>query len=354
MVFSLRNDVYFQDGVQLTAADAYYTFVEMKNDLAAAGLAPPWWYSNVADILSFSQLDPLNFEVLLDVKSMWAIGWIGGNRILPKHIWKPISTGAIAPKSGVAWDPTSFAPDINVVATGPWRLKEYVALDHILLVKNSKGSTVTNNMGGLDPNADPTPVTSTYGYFKLNPLYTNVHVTTPTAYGAKLDPGFPATTVAVNLGIDLTNMWYGGSITVAKYVYVDGVLQSGPVALTLTDASTVGHVYTETLAQTFAKCTHTVKVAVKITSAGAWQNAWCNDTQNIWVTIPEDITGTYYVNTQLAAPDCKVDLKDVFAAGKAFGSVPGDAKWNTNADLNHDYKIDLKDYFAICKKFGKW
>jgi len=74
----------------------------------------------------------------------------------------------------------------------------------------------------------------------------------------------------------------------------------------------------------------------------------------IWITIPEDITGTYYVNTQLLAPDCKVDLKDVFAAGKAFGSVPGDNKWNTGADINHDYKIDLKDYFAIAKKFGKW
>jgi len=74
----------------------------------------------------------------------------------------------------------------------------------------------------------------------------------------------------------------------------------------------------------------------------------------IWITIPEDITGSYYINTQLLAPDCKVDLKDVFVAGKAFGSIPGSNKWNAVADLDHNYKIDLKDYFAIAKKFGKW
>jgi len=81
---------------------------------------------------------------------------------------------------------------------------------------------------------------------------------------------------------------------------------------------------------------------------------WINVTWPIWLTLPEDITGSYYGSSWLLAPDLKVDLKDVFVAGKAFGSVPGDPKWNTLADTNHDYKVDLKDYFGIAKRFGKW
>jgi len=51
--------------------------------------------------------------------------------------------------------------------------------------------------------------------------------------------------------------------------------------------------------------------------------------------------------------DGKVDLKDVFRVGKAFGSVPGQPKWDAFCDINVDFKVDLKDYFTTCKNFGK-
>jgi len=51
--------------------------------------------------------------------------------------------------------------------------------------------------------------------------------------------------------------------------------------------------------------------------------------------------------------DRKVDLKDVFAVGKAFGAALGDSRYNQNLDINGDGKIDLKDYFTACKNFGK-
>jgi len=53
-----------------------------------------------------------------------------------------------------------------------------------------------------------------------------------------------------------------------------------------------------------------------------------------------------------------VDLKDVFAVAKAFGTTrqgpnpPGRA-YSPNLDINDDDKIDLKDYFATCKNYGK-
>ncbi len=64
----------------------------------------------------------------------------------------------------------------------------------------------------------------------------------------------------------------------------------------------------------------------------------------IIITIPGDING-----------DGKVDLKDIFAVGKAYGSVISDPRYIPNADINGDGKIDLKDYFISCLNFGvKW
>jgi hypothetical protein len=63
--------------------------------------------------------------------------------------------------------------------------------------------------------------------------------------------------------------------------------------------------------------------------------------------------------------DKKVELKDVFAVGKAYGSARGSdgLYWHTpaksccphspNCDINDDDKIDLKDYYATTKNFGK-
>jgi hypothetical protein len=61
----------------------------------------------------------------------------------------------------------------------------------------------------------------------------------------------------------------------------------------------------------------------------------------IRITIPGDVNG-----------DGRVDLRDIFTVGKAYGSVIGDPRYNPNADINGDGKIDLKDYFIVCQNFG--
>lgn len=50
--------------------------------------------------------------------------------------------------------------------------------------------------------------------------------------------------------------------------------------------------------------------------------------------------------------DGKVDVKDIFIASKAFGSVPGDSNWNAKADMDLDSNIDLKDIFAVASHYG--
>jgi hypothetical protein len=67
----------------------------------------------------------------------------------------------------------------------------------------------------------------------------------------------------------------------------------------------------------------------------------------VFVSIPGDINA-----------DRKVDLKDVFAVGKAFGTTrqgpnPSGRIYSSNCDINDDDKIDLKDYYTTCKNYGK-
>lgn len=162
--FVLRRDAYWSDGVKVTIDDILYTFLQMDDDLDARGLPPPWWISNVQDMVGIDVLSATSFRIRFAIKSVFALGWCG-NRILPKHIWRPICTGATAPKSGEPWDPTTFAPDPDLINSGPWRLDEYVPNSHILLVAHKKGSTVNTGIT-TDPNKNAEDITSPYGYFR--------------------------------------------------------------------------------------------------------------------------------------------------------------------------------------------
>jgi hypothetical protein len=58
-------------------------------------------------------------------------------------------------------------------------------------------------------------------------------------------------------------------------------------------------------------------------------------------------------------PDGKVDIRDLALAAKAYGSYPGDPKWNPNADLTGattglpDNKVDIRDLAVAAKNYGK-
>ena len=356
VVFTLRNDVYWSDGTQLSLVDVKFTFLELNKLLARRGYPPPLWLGNVAKVLDFKIYDPLNFEVLFDSVVSNADELVGLNRILPKHIWNPICLGDRRPKDGNPWDPTTFAPDVNMVGSGPWRLKEYVQGNHISLVRNVAGLTIANNLADPNWNA-PIPTTSIQGFFNLSPICVDVHVLTPAVYRCKLDPGWGYhNELSVNFSISVANLWFGGSLSVDRYIYVDNALVTGPVSLNLANASDAKRANITYYGTTLERGMHTVKAVVKLTNTCSWQNASINDIQPIWIAWIYDITGSYYVDTQLLAPNCKMDLKDVFLAGKAYGGVPGNAKWtvlNNNgvADINNDYKIDLQDYYAICKHY---
>lgn len=51
--------------------------------------------------------------------------------------------------------------------------------------------------------------------------------------------------------------------------------------------------------------------------------------------------------------DGKVDGKDLAIVAAAFGSYPGNLRWNPSADLNGDLKIDGKDMGIVAQNFGQ-
>lgn len=62
----------------------------------------------------------------------------------------------------------------------------------------------------------------------------------------------------------------------------------------------------------------------------------------IQVSIPGDINA-----------DGKVNILDVSAAARAFGSKPGEERFEPNADVNEDRVINIMGILEIAREFGK-
>jgi ABC-type transport system substrate-binding protein len=351
VTITLRPDAYWQDGHPFSVADVYYTLVEISKDLLAKGFPPPWWYPTVQYMRSVEIIDPYDVEILLDVNSVWAAGWVIDSVVIPKHIWKSIVDSSI--NDGQHDYVQGVTPDPNIIGTGPFRWVSGfggTVGDTIVLTANNPGSVVNG-------------ITSP-GYYLYEPVCADIN---PPNGQSKINllPSDPNVVVPVTL--TLRNLWTDGNLTVDKYLYINGVLQSGfPVEKNLTPITPypLGTSDNETATLTLAKKTLTfVELAVQIQTA-PWTGQWVNVTQPIWVTIAQDISGTTlydvlgytryptWLKNTVPTPDLKVDGKDIAAAAKAFGTIPGDPRWNTVADVNHDYKVDGKDIASIAVHFG--
>jgi hypothetical protein len=106
--------------------------------------------------------------------------------------------------------------------------------------------------------------------------------------------------------------------------------------------------------------TQTLTMAARsnITTTFSWTPSGDDEGENlVWAATPWDsCTGTRIF---VSIPgdvnaDRKVDLKDVYACGKAFGSIPSHPRWSPNCDINNDGKVDLKDYYKTCQAYGRF
>jgi parallel beta-helix repeat protein len=51
--------------------------------------------------------------------------------------------------------------------------------------------------------------------------------------------------------------------------------------------------------------------------------------------------------------DGKVDIKDIHIVAAAYGTFPGDPRWNPVADINKDGKVDIRDVSIVAKQYGQ-
>ncbi|MEM2105377.1 MAG: ABC transporter substrate-binding protein [Candidatus Bathyarchaeia archaeon] len=139
VTFYLRDDVYFHDGIKMTAKDYYYTVQLghwMAEDHPEYGWTalPPWFWESIADITPEYDTgdtpgvgvdmpdgpDGYRIVVNYNVASAWALWYAGGVPIVPKHKWWDVFYP----------DPTGvdgFAPDPQMVGTGPWKFYPHYA-----------------------------------------------------------------------------------------------------------------------------------------------------------------------------------------------------------------------------------
>jgi peptide/nickel transport system substrate-binding protein len=118
VIFNLNNDVYFHDGVQLTAADVKFSIEYMKTHKIGPN------YAKVANVHHVDAPNAYTVVVYENTTNMWALQWIGSIPIIPKHKWQSIA------------DPSAPMPEPTMTGTGIFRFVEYVPNDHLLLTAN--------------------------------------------------------------------------------------------------------------------------------------------------------------------------------------------------------------------------
>jgi hypothetical protein len=104
-----------------------------------------------------------------------------------------------------------------------------------------------------------------------------------------------------------------------------------------------------TLLNNVALCTYSRTVSTLLENATHiftyFNFTYNTSTKNVKIrlTVTGDLNG-----------DQKVDIKDVALESAAFGTIPGYAKWNPVADVDHNFKIEIKDLALVSKSFGTW
>ncbi len=295
--FSLRTDVLWSDGEPLTVDDVCFSLVELPRMLQSRGFPSPYYAFYPTDSLAFKIIDPYNFEILYNNLGHWDIISAAFYWILPAHIWRPIC------ESG---DPTGFQPDPNMVATGPWRMAEFVNQDHILLTRNQR-------------------------FFKREPIDCIVDIESPEAQGSVVPPG-----TNLEFNATITNQCYNTTADVTVQTYVDNELRNTTQVIIEGQSSTQLGSFSAGVLQ---KGLHEIKV-ICTPETPTWMSTFPKQyTMPVYVTYPEDVNLDYFMNIQ-----------DCVEVGTAFGTIVSPTGWNPKADLWPDYKIDMKDCVLVQKR----
>jgi len=79
-----------------------------------------------------------------------------------------------------------------------------------------------------------------------------------------------------------------------------------------------------------------------IYASAKWQNYTATNTKIFQVVLVGDVDG-----------NGTVDMDDIGLAALAYGTKPGDSRWDPRADINNDGIIDMDDIGLICLHYGE-
>lgn len=151
--FRLRPDVYFSDGVRLTAADVVFSFKAVKNPFILEASALRNYYDDVANVRA---LDDSTIEITMTRPYFLALYFLGDLRILPKHILDPshltdqYSFDELRNLEAAKRNPAieAFAQWFSraelrrepryLIGSGPYIFREWSTGNRVVLVRNPK------------------------------------------------------------------------------------------------------------------------------------------------------------------------------------------------------------------------
>ena len=390
ITFYMRHDLLWSDGMPITSSDVYFTWGgpsvvgSISNILAAKGLPPAYWSTNLADILSIATPDPWTVIVYLDVQAFFALHSMSGfNYVLPEHIWKPIisaGTGATNPFN------------MPGVCSGGWTMAS--------TADPGSGGTITllkNPLHNMQSGGKPMPLT-------INTVQTSNATQeigdTHWIYPKNATAGLAAVTMSVDITIDSSYYYETGPSQTDIYPYtkLDGVKTvtlwkwtgaGNPSDITkYTLASTIvtgkswaaGRAGTAALPDVETLAVGTLTAGYYFIKVEATINSLEVSTDNglTWTPISPSnnpfngfvktytewsiVTSRYDIQGKIWKPivspvyqkvaDLRTNLQDVFGTALAYGSRPGYSNWNPAADVNNDGTVNLQDYFTQALNFG--
>jgi ABC-type transport system substrate-binding protein len=323
--FKLREDVYWHDipakpdrktpgGKPLLPTGAFNVPVTADDVVASIyivrDISDSWNNALVADVVYAEAVDPYTVRVYYGLyMPLWALHWVGGLPILPKHVWWPVfleghtrEFNAVAEKA--------------LAGCGPW-IYDYDASswhNYYMLRANTR-------------------------YFRYHPVDMYATLESPTGL-KRVDLNSTVSFKFFLHNQDFQRNFTGGefTITITK-VAPDG---TETTLWTGTNPELISCQEVEIYSGSLVAAKGAWKIKATITPDSATGHGDQDGyTIFIWATLREDLNY-----------DIKVDVKDVAQASKAFGSYPGHPFWDPRADINRDLKVDIKDVAAVSKKFG--
>jgi peptide/nickel transport system substrate-binding protein len=325
--FKLREDVYWHDippkpdrktpgGKPLLPNGAFNVPVTADDVVASIyivrDIPDSWNNALVADVVYAEALDPYTVRVYYGVyMPLWALHWVGGLPIIPKHVWWPVFL-------------EGHTREFNAVAEkclagcGPWKF-DYEASswhNYYMLRANTR-------------------------YFRYHPVDMYATFESPTGL-KRVDPGSTVSFKFYLHNQDFQRNFTGGEFTITiKLIDPDGVETT---LYTGTNPELISCKEVEIFSGS-ATCSKIglYKVQATITPDSTTGHGDQDGyTIFLWSTIKEDLTLDFHV-----------DIFDIVIVGLAFGAKPGDENWDPRADIAPEYgTIDIFDIVRIALKFG--